>query len=242
MTAGTRSQGSCRPGLPRSSTFLARATSTAATQAPGRRGAARQALARERWRPAAGPARWCVRAKRGLAGGDPHGLPRYVQTEAFLESRRIPARARYDIPQGGLAEAWDLFLPRRRQLFFYDDFLGRISLAPGQEDDEVLMRFMRRVARSKTKRMVLTTREYVLRQAQQLSEVLEREDVRPAPIPAACRSLRPPREGSHLLQPHLLLGPGGYHRAWRSSQRAGVPTHNRPSQLQPEWMRPVPTE
>jgi hypothetical protein len=132
-------------------------------------------------------------------------LPRYVQTEAFLESRSIlhehgvvviagppgvgkTTLARllmldgleqgyepYDIPQGGFAEAWDLLLPRRRQLFFYDDFLGRISLAPGQEDDEVLMRFMRRVARSKTKRMVLTTREYVLRQAQQLSEVLERE-------------------------------------------------------------------
>lgn len=132
-------------------------------------------------------------------------LPRYVQTEAFLEARTIlhehgvvviagppgvgkTTLARllmldgleqgyepYDIPQGGLSEAWDLVIPRQRQLFFYDDFLGRISLAPGQEDDELLMRFMRRVARSKTTRMVLTTREYVLRQAQLLSDVLERE-------------------------------------------------------------------
>lgn len=133
-------------------------------------------------------------------------LPRYVQTEAFLEARDMlheqgvvviagppgvgkTTLARllmldgleqdyepYDIPQGGLAEAWDLVVPTQRQLFFYDDFLGRISLTPGQEDDEVLMRFMRRVARSKTTRMVLTTREYVLRQAQQLSDVLEREN------------------------------------------------------------------
>jgi hypothetical protein len=132
-------------------------------------------------------------------------LPRYVQTDAFLEARTIlhehgvvviagppgvgkTALARlllldgleqqyepYDIPQGGLSEAWDLVAPQQRQLFFYDDFLGRISLNPGQEDDQVLMRFMRRVARSTTTRMVLTTREYVLRQAQQLSEVLERE-------------------------------------------------------------------
>jgi hypothetical protein len=132
-------------------------------------------------------------------------LPRYVQTEAFLDARTIlhehgvvviagppgvgkTTLARllmvdgleqgydpYDIPQGGLSEAWDLMVPTERQLFFYDDFLGRISLAPGQEDDEMLMRFMRRVGRSKTTRMVLTTREYVLRQAQLLSEVLERD-------------------------------------------------------------------
>jgi hypothetical protein len=132
-------------------------------------------------------------------------LPRYVQTEAFLEARTTlhehgvvviagpPGDGKttlarllmldgleqdyepYDIAQGGLSEAWDLVVPGQRQLFFYDDFLGRISLASGQEDDQVLMRFMRRVARSKTTRMVLTTREYVLRQAQLLSEVLERE-------------------------------------------------------------------
>jgi len=132
-------------------------------------------------------------------------LPRYVQTDAFLEARSILHKhhvvviagppgvgkttlARllmldgleqqyepYDIPQGGLSEAWDLVVPKQRQLFFYDDFLGRISLNPGQEDDEMLMRFMRRVARSQTTRMVLTTREYVLRQAAQLSDVLERD-------------------------------------------------------------------
>ncbi len=132
-------------------------------------------------------------------------LPRYVQTEAFLEARAIlhehnviviagppgvgkttlarllmldgleQGYAPYDIPQGGLSEAWDLLVPGQRQLFYYDDFLGRISLVPGQQDDEVLMLFMRRVARSQTTRMVLTTREYVLRQAQLLSEVLERE-------------------------------------------------------------------
>ena len=132
-------------------------------------------------------------------------LPRYVQTEAFLEARAIlhehgvvviagppgvgkTTLARLlmldgleqgyepnDVPQGSLSEAWDLVVPGQRQLFYYDDFLGRISLRPGQEDDEVLMRFMRRVSRSKTTRMVLTTREYVLRQALVLSDVLERE-------------------------------------------------------------------
>ncbi len=132
-------------------------------------------------------------------------LPRYVQTDAFFEARDLlhnrhvcviagppgvgkTTLARllmidgleqgyqpYDIPQGGLHEAWDLLDRDERQLFFYDDFLGRISLVPGQEDDEHLMRFMRDVARSPTTRIVLTTREYVLRQAQGLSDVLERE-------------------------------------------------------------------
>lgn len=132
-------------------------------------------------------------------------LPRYVQTRAFLEARRrlhahgvcvvagppgvgktTLARllmldgleqgfAPYDIPQGGLREAWDLLSDDEHQLFFYDDFLGRISLAQGQEDDEQLLRFMRRVAKSPTTRIVLTTREYILRQAQRLSEVLDRE-------------------------------------------------------------------
>jgi hypothetical protein len=132
-------------------------------------------------------------------------LPRYVQTDAFLRARTVlhdhnvcvvagppgvgkTTLARLlmidgleqhyepiDIPQGGLSDAWDLLVPGTRQLFFYDDFLGRIALAPESEDDEILMRFMRRVASSKTSRMILTTREYVLRQAQLLSDVLERE-------------------------------------------------------------------
>lgn len=53
------------------------------------------------------------------------------------------------------------------QFFYYDDFLGQTSLHDklGKNEDTKLLAFMRRVSRAHDKRLVLTTREYILEQA-----------------------------------------------------------------------------
>jgi hypothetical protein len=132
-------------------------------------------------------------------------LPRYVQTESFLNARELLHRegvcviagppgvgkttlARlllvdglecghqpYEIVPGRLQDAWSLTEVDERQLYFFDDFLGQTSLNESREHDEDLLRFMRRIARDDKRLLVLTTREYILQQARRLSEVLDRE-------------------------------------------------------------------
>lgn len=62
----------------------------------------------------------------------------------------------------------------RRQIFFFDDFLGRIALderALSTQDSE-LTRFIARVRRTPTARFILTTRAYIYEEARLFSESL----------------------------------------------------------------------
>ncbi|WP_329597864.1 restriction endonuclease [Streptomyces pseudovenezuelae] len=63
-----------------------------------------------------------------------------------------------------------------KQVYYYDDFLGQTTLAEklGKNEDGRLLSLMRRVSRSPNKRLVLTTREYILEQAKQRYERLDR--------------------------------------------------------------------
>lgn len=67
-----------------------------------------------------------------------------------------------------MAEADDVYSTSVKQVFLYDDFLGRTSSLErlGKNEDDRILRFMRRVHQSRDKRLLLTTREYILRQAQ----------------------------------------------------------------------------
>lgn len=64
-------------------------------------------------------------------------------------------------------EAWDLFKPEQKQIFYYDDFLGRTSIADklGKNEDQSILTFIKEINTSKNKRFILTTREHILRQA-----------------------------------------------------------------------------
>jgi len=64
-----------------------------------------------------------------------------------------------------------------KQVFLYDDFLGRTALAErfAKNEDRRLIDFMRRAARRRSTLFLLTTREYILRQAVQFYERLEQE-------------------------------------------------------------------
>lgn len=85
-----------------------------------------------------------------------------------------------------IAEEWELIAIRnleegfariddsKRQIFFFDDFLGRIALderALSTQDTD-LARFIGRVRRTAGARFILTTRAYIYEQARLLSEAL----------------------------------------------------------------------
>jgi hypothetical protein len=73
---------------------------------------------------------------------------------------------------------WD---DRTAQLFYYDDFLGQTTLNDKlhKNEDSRLLRLLRRVNYSPNKRMILTTREYILEQARQRYERINSEDFSP---------------------------------------------------------------
>ncbi|WP_404478357.1 restriction endonuclease [Novosphingobium sp. BL-52-GroH] len=96
---------------------------------------------------------------------------------------------------------------RRKQIFFFDDFLGTISLdqrALSAKDSE-LTRFMNRVRSSPNARFVLTTRAYILNEARQWSERLADRRVELSTyvldLSSYTRAIR-----ARILYNHLALG------------------------------------
>jgi hypothetical protein len=132
-------------------------------------------------------------------------LPRYVQTEAFSEARQMLEEERvcviagpagvgkttlarlllldgiesgyqpFEIVSGGLRDVWELLELDEKQIFYFDDFLGRTALFESRDQDQDLVRFLRRIAQDPKRRVVLTTREYILAQAHRVSETLDLE-------------------------------------------------------------------
>jgi hypothetical protein len=131
-------------------------------------------------------------------------LPRYVQTSRFADAQKlleesgvcliagVPGIGKttlaqmllLDCAQQGfeplyvsenISEAWDA-LTERPQVFYYDDFLGRIGLAGlSKNEDQRLVDFIAKANRDPRKvRLILTTREYILRDAVSLYDTLGR--------------------------------------------------------------------
>ncbi|MFK4037151.1 hypothetical protein ACI2LC_15275 [Nonomuraea wenchangensis] len=69
---------------------------------------------------------------------------------------------------GDINEAWSALDSDRLQVFLYDDFLGQISFSEklGKNEDRRLADFIAKVSRMKSKRLIMTTREYILKDAQ----------------------------------------------------------------------------
>ncbi|HEY2715502.1 MAG TPA: restriction endonuclease [Solirubrobacterales bacterium] len=132
-------------------------------------------------------------------------LPRYVQTESFAKAREMLEAERvcviagpagvgkttlarmllldsieagfqpFEIVSGGLRDVWELLELDESQVFYFDDFLGRTALFESREQDQDLVRFLRRIAQDPKRRIILTTREYILAQAHRVSETLDLE-------------------------------------------------------------------
>ncbi len=73
-------------------------------------------------------------------------------------------------------QAWSMLKENEKQIFFYDDFLGAIYFTGFSKNEEVLLtRFIEHISDMPDKIVILTTREYVLRQAQLLHPELEKD-------------------------------------------------------------------
>jgi hypothetical protein len=71
-----------------------------------------------------------------------------------------------------IEEAEAIFEPRAKQLFYFDDFLGRNYLAAlDRHEDSHIIGFMKRVAQDNSKRFVLTSRTTILNQGKRLSDL-----------------------------------------------------------------------
>lgn len=77
-----------------------------------------------------------------------------------------------------IQEAVESYLPHQKQAFIYDDFLGSTALdiKENKNEGKDLLGFLDYISREKGKKLILTTREYILNQARQSSEEFAREN------------------------------------------------------------------
>ncbi len=80
--------------------------------------------------------------------------------------------------ENNLDDAAKLFQKGKRQIFFYDDFLGSNFFDPSEKNfDSKLIHFIDAIKREPDKLFILTTREYILSDALNYYEKLERYNV-----------------------------------------------------------------
>lgn len=78
-----------------------------------------------------------------------------------------------------ISEAWELLKKDTKQLFYFDDFLGRNFLEDRLEknEDDSLISFIEYIKKDKSKKFILTTREYILNQAKHTYKKLDNGDL-----------------------------------------------------------------
>lgn len=77
-----------------------------------------------------------------------------------------------------LREAEDAYEDNEKQIFYFDDFLGRnyLEALSGHEGSHI-MQFIRRIAHDKSKRFILTSRTTILNQGKALIDVLTQNNI-----------------------------------------------------------------
>lgn len=77
---------------------------------------------------------------------------------------------------GDVSEADGVAFHEKPKFYYYDDFLGQTSLSEkfNKNEESKLLAFMKRIGRSEKSVMVLTTREYILKQAAMVYEAFDR--------------------------------------------------------------------
>ena len=92
------------------------------------------------------------------------------------------SRAGYEVVKVSedVGDAWKLVQPQTRRVFYYDDFLGQTSDSEklNKNEDQRIIDFVHTVRKSTGVKLILTMREYILQQAYQQYEKLDREAFR----------------------------------------------------------------
>lgn len=78
-----------------------------------------------------------------------------------------------------ISEALEVFEDGKKQVFYFDDFLGANFLEDGLERNEEsdFISFIKKIGKSNNKKLILTTREYILTQAKERYEKLKNSDI-----------------------------------------------------------------
>ncbi|WP_316819085.1 restriction endonuclease [Pedobacter nyackensis] len=76
---------------------------------------------------------------------------------------------------GNIDDALTLYSPEKKQVFFYDDFLGENFLSDklSKNEDKRILAFINKIKRESNKILIMTTREYILRQAETTYPLME---------------------------------------------------------------------
>jgi len=94
----------------------------------------------------------------------------------------------------------------RKQVFYFDDFLGRNYLeAIDRNRDSQVLAFMRRVGRDKSKRFILTSRTTILQQGKRLSELFRAGNIDQREYEVKVTDLSP-LEKAWILYNHIWFG------------------------------------
>jgi adenylate kinase family enzyme len=78
-----------------------------------------------------------------------------------------------------ITEAEDAFSPDKKQIFYFDDFLGAITLDlySSGNTDSAIVNFIERVMHDKHKRLILTCRTTILNQAKNISDKIQNSNI-----------------------------------------------------------------
>jgi hypothetical protein len=108
-----------------------------------------------------------------------------------------------------ILEADNVYAQQRKQVFIYDDFLGRTDLGEklGKNEDNRIVEFIRRVSQSANHRFILTTREHILRGARVHYERLDSDAVEPLKCVLEMTNYNELQKGLILYQ-HLAFSNG----------------------------------
>ncbi len=137
-----------------------------------------------------------------------HKLSLYVQTSAFDDAMEKLSKFRYCVISGNpgigkttlaqilvtrflddgyelvsaredVREALDQLNSKKKQVIYFDDFLGRSSFGErlSKNEDEGILRLLKSASSGSNKRVILTTREYILTEAKQRYERLNTPDL-----------------------------------------------------------------
>jgi len=122
--------------------------------------------------PSFGDARTTLESQHILIISGPPGVGKTTLAE-MLSYAYVGERWKL-VPIRSLDDGFAAIVDTEKQIFLFDDFLGRIALdkAALAAKDSDLARFMRRVRRSPNARFILTTRAYIFEEARRVSEYL----------------------------------------------------------------------